>query len=194
MLVYNTRMNYYFVDYENIGAEGLNGIKNLGDNNTVFIFYSRNADKITFDIHNQINASEAAIHYYKVEAGHKNALDFQLASYLGYVIRENLEGECSYFIVSKDTGFTTLLTFWKKQNVSIEIVADLTGQKVQLSPAELEQEIASLTNDTKNAHKIAEIIRTSKTKQDVNNALTKNFPGTKIYSMIKPLIEDKESS
>ena len=103
-------MNYYFVDYENVGSDGLNGIRELDENNAVFIFYSKNADKITFDIHMQINESKAEIRYFKAETGQKNALDFQLSSYMGYVIKENenAEKEAEYFIVSKDNGFNAL--------------------------------------------------------------------------------------
>ncbi|MBQ4470520.1 MAG: hypothetical protein II917_10350, partial [Synergistaceae bacterium] len=104
-------MNYYFIDYENTGPEGLTGIEKLDGENTLFIFYSTNADKITFDIHIKLNKSEAAIKYYKVKAGQKNALDFQLASYLGFIIKENSESQCKYFIVSKDNGFSSLLSF-----------------------------------------------------------------------------------
>jgi len=74
-------MKYFFVDYENVGSDGLNGIDKLDGENTVFIFYTQNADKISFDIHVQLNETLATIQYFKVGTGQKNSLDFQLSSY-----------------------------------------------------------------------------------------------------------------
>ena len=129
MYMYNVCMNYYFVDYENTNTDGLKGISGLDENNSVHIFYTVNADKITFGLHRRLNMSKAELRYHKVEAGQKNALDFQLASYLGYIIRENLENESHYIIVSKDTGFNSLITFWKKYRITVELVDDIASGK-----------------------------------------------------------------
>lgn len=118
-------MKYYFIDYENVGSDGLNGINTLDDNNSVYIFYSRNADKITFDIHMQLNETKASVTYHKVEAGHKNALDFQMSSYMGYVIHQDTGAE--YFIVSKDNGFNALLSFWEKFNVKLSVIRNISA-------------------------------------------------------------------
>ncbi|MBQ9403999.1 MAG: hypothetical protein IJU15_03355 [Synergistaceae bacterium] len=193
-------MNYYFIDYENTGPEGLTGIEKLDGENTLFIFYSTNADKITFDIHIKLNKSEAAIKYYKVKAGQKNALDFQLASYLGFIIKENSESQCKYFIVSKDNGFSSLLSFWKERGVNLELIINTTGQSLQ-APAsaakELEQKVSELLNDSVNSAAIANIITSYKTKQGINNALVKLFQskkGGEIYKAIKTLIADKKGN
>ena len=96
-------MAIYLVDFENIGYNGLKGIEKLPEGDQVHLFYSSNADKLTFDIHLCINASKARVFYYKVETGAKNALDFQLATYLGSLTAANPDE--NYFIVSNDDGF-----------------------------------------------------------------------------------------
>ena len=50
-------MAIYLVDFENIGYNGLKGIEKLPEGDQVHLFYSSNADKLTFDIHLCINAS-----------------------------------------------------------------------------------------------------------------------------------------
>ena len=64
-------MAIYLVDFENIGYNGLKGIEKLPEGDQVHLFYSSNADKLTFDIHLCINASKARVFYYKVETGAK---------------------------------------------------------------------------------------------------------------------------
>lgn len=111
-------MAIYLVDFENIGYNGLKGIEKLPEGDQVHLFYSSNADKLTFDIHLCINASKARIFYYKVETGAKNALDFQLATYLGSLTAQNPDE--NYFIVSNDDGFHYIIQFWKQRGVDIQ--------------------------------------------------------------------------
>ena len=119
-------MEYYFVDYENVNAAGLNGIVRLTEEDVVVIFYSENANTMTFGLHRRINASRAQIRFQKVLSGSRNALDFQLSSYLGYVICENAGKETTYYVVSRDRGYEVLTKYWKHQNVDVVIVSDLS--------------------------------------------------------------------
>jgi len=66
-----------------------------------------------------------------VAVGTKNALDFQLATYLGYLICEQQkEGiHPDYFIVTKDNGFTSLMVYWKAQGVPVRITRNLLWGK-----------------------------------------------------------------
>ncbi len=79
-------MAYYLIDFENVKSRGMEGVELLAEEDTVCIFYSDNADSMTFDLHRKLNETKAQIIYHKVAVGTKNALDFQLATYLGYLI------------------------------------------------------------------------------------------------------------
>ena len=81
-------MAYYLIDFENVKSRGMEGVELLTEEDTVCIFYSDNADSMTFDLHRKLNETKANIIYHKVAVGTKNALDFQLATYLGYLICE----------------------------------------------------------------------------------------------------------
>ena len=76
-------MSYYLIDFENVKSRGMEGVELLTEEDTVCIFYSDNADSMTFDLHRKLNETKAHIIYHKVAVGTKNALDFQLAKYLG---------------------------------------------------------------------------------------------------------------
>ena len=124
-------MAYYLIDFENVKSRGMEGVELLTEEDTVCIFYSDNADSMTFDLHRKLNETKADIIYHKVAVGIKNALDFQLATYLGYLICEQQrEGiHPNYFIVTKDNGFTSLMVYWKAQGVPVRIIRNLLWGK-----------------------------------------------------------------
>lgn len=191
-------MNYYLVDYENVTTHGLDGITMLSPEDVVCIFYSENADRITFGLHRRLNEAAAKIIYQEVEVGTKNALDFQLASYLGYIIHENKEKEVSYFIVTKDQGFSSLVHYWKKQKIDISLVIDLSGKNEETIQSELKSRVEQLIADKEEVNIVVKLIQQYKTKQGLNNALMKQFPSkdnkkaSEIYTAIKPLIAGKK--
>lgn len=126
-------MAYYLIDFENVKSRGMEGVELLSEEDTVCIFYSDNADSMTFDLHQKLNETKAEIMYHKVAVGTKNALDFQLATYLGYLICEKQQEGIhpNYFIVTKDNGFNSLLGYWKTQGVPVRIIHNLLWGKNQ---------------------------------------------------------------
>lgn len=191
-------MNYYLVDYENVKTQGLNGVNKLPEDDVVCIFYSENADNLSFGLHRRLNETTARIEYQKVDVGKKNALDFQLSSFLGYIIHKYEDKPYDYYIVTKDKGFESLVNYWKKKKVKVSLVVDVAKQSEQSLQNELERQVADLIKDKSEASTIAKMIRQYKTKQGLNNALMKKYPSkdnkksSEIYSAIKPLINDKK--
>ena len=190
-------MNYYLVDYENVNKAGLNGVSKLSKDDVVWIFYTENADSISFGLHKRLNESQATINYKKVQKGTKNALDFQLSSFLGYLIKENENTNYNYYIVSKDKGFNSLIEFWNKK-ISINLVINVAKENEQAKQDELIKSVDELIKNSDDALIVARIIQKYKTKSGINNALMKEFPSknnqesSKIYNAIKPLIADKK--
>ncbi|MDD4200226.1 MAG: PIN domain-containing protein [Eubacteriales bacterium] len=196
-------MKYFLVDYENVKKDGLDGVVGLDKDDVVTIFYSKNAESMNFGLHRRLNEATAAgktIQYQKVEVGEKNALDFQLASFLGYIIKENevSKKKYDYYIVTNDKGFTSLVNYWKRRNVNVEIVVDLTWANEKKVIDELKEQLAKALSNKTGLDQVASIIKNYKTKQGIHNALIKAFPGkdnktaSEIYNEIKPLIADKK--
>lgn len=132
-------MAVYLIDYENVNTDGLNGISRLSAEDTVIIFYSENADRMTFGLHRRLNESKATIDIRKVDVGGSNALDFQLGTYLGYLIALNREEQ--YCIVSNDRGYNHVANFWSKQKVKVQVVSEISSVKAE--QARLEQQRAA---------------------------------------------------
>ena len=100
-------LRYFFVDYENVNKEGLNGIEELKKKDCVRIYYSDSAKAITFDLHLKINDSKARFKYYKIEMPIKNAIDCQILFDLKDLTMENKSAQ--YFIVSNDTDLKIMI-------------------------------------------------------------------------------------
>lgn len=105
-------MTVYLVDFENVRSEGLKGVEQLSSEDKVVIFYSKNADAITFDVHTLLSKSSAEIETYRILRGGHNSLDFQLSTYLGYLVMENSYKEI--VIISRDKGFLCVTNFWEE--------------------------------------------------------------------------------
>lgn len=189
-------MTYYLIDYENVKTHGLDGISGLGREDSVCLFYSENADTLTFGLHRRLSEAKAEIQYQKVETGTKNALDFQLSSYLGYLISENRDRNARFYIVTKDKGFGALVSYWSRRDVPVKIVMDLAGRDEDKEKDELNDQVSKVVNDKTAVPTVVKIIQQYKTKQGINNALLKEFKDNKraseIYTAIKPLITDKK--
>lgn len=110
-------MNYYFVDYENVKDEGLGGVEFLDENDRVIVFYSQQACNLSFERHLEIMKSPAAFEYLRIGRTGKNYLDFQLSTYLGYLIAS--EEPEQIVIVTRDTGYDSVVDFWRARDVRI---------------------------------------------------------------------------
>ena len=105
-------MSVFLIDFENVHSPGLSGIDKLSEKDTVYIFYSANSDSLSFQAHQAIMASNADIHYMSVSSGMKNALDFHLDSFLGYLVA--VSPDRSFVIISADNGYSSVKSFWSK--------------------------------------------------------------------------------
>ena len=186
-------MAIYLIDFENVHSDGLKGIEQLAENDICYVFYSEHAGVLTFNIHKKIIDSKAKIYYVEAQVGMKNALDFQLVSYLGYMIRENQEA--SYCVISNDRAFALVADFWKKKGVEVACAVSLAAAVRLKENEKIASRLASLLSDKKEREFVAKCIEELSTKQGINNRIAKKYGTTRageIYKLIKPLIADKK--
>ena len=174
-------MAYYLIDFEKVKSRGMEGVELLAEEDTVCIFYSDTADSMTIDLHRKLDETKAQIIYNKLAVGTKNALDFQLATYLGYLIceqqREGIHPD--YFIVTKDNGFTSLMVYWKAQGVPVRITRNLlwgknpTAEQNPAAEENAEEITGSVEQESVQALlsvKEAEPVAAGSTEQETENA------------------------
>ncbi|HET6786166.1 MAG TPA: PIN domain-containing protein [Erysipelotrichaceae bacterium] len=193
-------MSIFLVDYENVHSNGFNGINQLSENDLIIVFYTKEVKQIPIDLHLKLQNAKAKIEYLKAENGRKNALDFQLTSYLGYLISKNSNE--SYYIVSNDQGYKVLTSFWSENNIlvksKVSLVTDLSLKVEKDVQAQFKQKVQLALKDSAYSEKLNEIlsiIDKYKTKQGINNALVKEFESKKageVYKLIKPLLTNKK--
>lgn len=199
-------MNYYLIDFENIHSEGLEKLKDIKSNDTIIIFYSDSCKNISLDNLSPILNKQVSYKSFKVSIGTKNALDFQLASYLGYLISK--EPSANYYIVSNDKGFDCLLDYWEKFSINVEKIKTQAQvivpapikkkNKVKTSDLASIEEINNLLSSEEKPEKVLKIINQYKTKLAINNGLAKEFKDGKIvstiYKKLKPLLKEKNKT
>ena len=209
-------MNYFLIDYENVHVAGFEGVTKLTDNDCVVIFYSENADTMTFDLHIKINESKANFQLQKVAVKEKNALDFQLCTYLGFLSRDKLTDDATdknfYYVVSNDKGYSVLPEYLKKFGIDVRLVSNVAKDEVKVTPpppkpqvvqvqpakpaGELEKALSKVLNNSADIPEVVKNINALKTRTDVNNYLGQKFnspqKGGEIYRAIKPFISDKK--
>ena len=108
----------YMVDSENVGTKWIPYLKeNIKKTDRVFLFYTDKSPTIPCGKLNDLTLfihQIQSIHCYNKTA---NALDFQLCSYLGYLIRGG--SKSSYCILTNDKGFDAAVSFWAEKGIKI---------------------------------------------------------------------------
>lgn len=195
------KTRFFLVDYENVHTAGLEGIKKLSEADTVYIFYSENADSLTFETLRLLSDSKAKIEYIKVKTDGQNALDFQLSSFLGYLLGQNEDARC--YIVSRDRGFSNVQIFWYGQGRRIRLIPCIAERKRNpLKRADVERVLEELENFTpEEKQTITDVVwerlkdgspHLAHIKVGINNALMQQFGNEKtkvIFGVIRPLIK-----
>ena len=201
-------MGIYLVDYENVHNDGVTDIKKLSASDRVVIFYGDSIKSIPFETHVEMMASKATIEYIETHKVAKNYLDFQLATYLGFLIGKGEKGPV--YIISQDTGFDSIVDFWRGRNIeafrqpsiaSPSTPKDVSSKKGTSAKKKLPEAIrkkirTELKDEKLPAGKYTSIykaVEESENKLALNNALVKTFDtsiGSRIYNHIKKIYED----
>lgn len=102
-------MKCFLIDYENVHEDGLKQL-NATSEDTIYLFYTKNAAKIGLDALAEISARICVI---RVAAG-KQSLDMHLISYLGYMLSKHGK-DAEYVVVSNDTDFDGVISHWSRE-------------------------------------------------------------------------------
>ncbi|MBQ9867871.1 MAG: hypothetical protein IJM34_12710 [Lachnospiraceae bacterium] len=110
-------MTIYLIDFENVSIGGLKGASELGQNDLVFLFSSKNAARLTTATLATFNSTTLKFVEVPVK---KQSLDMHLVSYLGYLIGTT-DAE-HFIIISNDHDYDNIMAFWRAngRNVTVE--------------------------------------------------------------------------
>ncbi len=183
---------YFLVDYENVQMHGLVGLSKLTETDAVTVYFSKNADSMSFELHMALNECPARVDFQKVETGVKNALDFQLSSQLGFIINRNIAAnnkKAKYYIISGDNGFSCLSSFWKQFDADVEIVRSINFAVDPPQRGEYAGVLSAFTLTEEDEAIVFDCLTRCKTNYDLHNTLQKQMSSpqlaTEIYRAVK---------
>ena len=112
------RGTLFLVDFENVHDEGLEGVDSIRAIDHVIIFYGPLIKSISLEAHLAMGRSIGYVEPLRTSRTAKNYLDFQLSTYLGYLIAQDKYENVR--IISKDTGFDSVVDFWTGRGIDIK--------------------------------------------------------------------------
>ena len=110
---------FYLVDTENVGSVWVDLIPTMAKQDCLLLFYTVNSSGISYEDLLKLAGQEQKYQMIQCFTG-RNGLDFQLVSYLGYLIKSNAKAE--YIIISNDIGYDAVVRFWNAKDISVSRV------------------------------------------------------------------------
>jgi hypothetical protein len=114
----------YLVDTENVNSTWKELLPELTKNDRLILFYTANSPHISYADMGFIIQYPDSFEMMECYTGN-NGLDFQLVSYLGFLLKTAAKTE--YIIVSNDTGYDSVIRFWNDRE---RIVSRLTSAQL----------------------------------------------------------------
>lgn len=124
----------YLIDTENVKSEWKILLDKGTKKDRLLIFYTENSPNVSFADFSNLVKYPVKYEMIPCYLG-KNGLDFQLVSFLGYLLRKNPFRE--YVIVSNDTGFDTVVYFWAAKGKKVNRIStnELHNLKMENKPS-----------------------------------------------------------
>ena len=139
-------LKVYLVDTENVASSWMSLLDIVEPHDKLYLFYTDYSTILTYSNLELILPRAKQIIPIHCERVGKNSLDFELVSYLGYLINEDNDAE--YIIYSNDKGFQAVSLFWEKRNVLVRCmsVEKLTDTLVRQKTLEDNNQVESITD------------------------------------------------
>ena len=186
--------NIYFIDYENVGPRGLNGIDKLTSADEVYFFHFTGTGDVKFDNLHNLAISKAKTQIIRLSTHDKNAMDFQIVAMMGLLVGKH-EEKAVYNIVSNDKGYLSAVECLKNtisQKLKINTIPTICGKR---DPEAIEEVIKKTLGGKCNPKFINRTITAFKNAanlQDLHESLQKSVSRDfdTIYKCIKPLYRE----
>jgi len=180
----------YLIDKENTGNRFLNGIEKLKNEDIVVVFHYEQAGSINQVVLSALANTRASVQIRKMNTHTKNAMDFQICTYLGYLYGK-YQNKAKYHIISNDKGYEAAVEFLKTHidpTIDINIMPSIGHEKMVKNIQE--NPIRTILNSYSNkvVNKVLQGIKTTADINDFHTFLQKNLNRDcqNIYKLVKP--------
>ena len=106
----------YLVDTENVGAVWKHLFELAANTDDILLFYTENTPFLSYNDLDFVLSYKDRFTMIKCYTGN-NALDFQLVSYLGFLMKTGAKTQ--YIIISNDTGYDAMIRFWSDRERNV---------------------------------------------------------------------------
>lgn len=182
----------FFIDKENTGSRFLKGLNGLTKNDMLVIFHYEQAGNIRPEVLLALSKTKASIEIIRMNTHTKNAMDFQICTYMGYMY--NLyKRTAEYYIVSDDKGYQACIEFIKTHIDPKAIIGQVnSNMSLQETKETLVDDLLKDKYQRKVINKIKKGLLQSKDKGEFHNYLQKNLNNDfeQIYLLLKPMFSE----
>lgn len=189
---------HYLIDSENLKRDWMISILSHSSNCHYHIFFTKNSPPMPLDVVKAMMEKASHLDFITCCTG-PNALDFQLVSWMGYMLGTNPNDH--YIIVSGDTGFDSVIHFWKERGISISRIQDISSpQPTKKNISELATLCSAALSGSISKKDIDQTVtlienilssQTSNYKSKIHTKLVQTFDqkkGSMIYNTCKSII------
>ena len=113
-----TAIKYYLVDSENVNDNWLMLFDMIDETDNIIVFYTKNSPHMSYPSVIRLLKINRTIKFEECFEGN-NALDFQLISYMGYLMKNSDIENSEFIVMSNDTGFDSAINFWKSKGFHV---------------------------------------------------------------------------
>ncbi|MCB1704862.1 MAG: hypothetical protein KDI17_08365 [Halioglobus sp.] len=176
--------NYVLIDFENVQPSNLGILRQHPFK--VIVFVGANQAKVPLDLAMAMQTLGDAAQYIKIAGSGKNALDFHIAFYIGELAAK--EADAYFHIISRDTGFDTLIKHLKTRGIKIQRERDLAEiPVVRMSTAtstedKLEAIVKNLAGRGQSRPRKVKTLSNT-----INSLFTEKLPEPKLCAIVKEL-------
>lgn len=145
-------IKHYLVDSENVNDNWLMLLDMAEPEDEIVVFYTKNSPHMSYSSVIRLLESDRKVKFEECHEGN-NGLDFQLISYMGFMMKEDEADGDEYIIMSNDTGFDAAVNFWKDRNfpvkrINVNYCKQHSRQKISdTSDESVENDAASASQD-----------------------------------------------
>jgi hypothetical protein len=126
------KTNFVLIDFENVQPKNLGVLE--GRSFKIKVFTGANQSKAPMEMVRALQPFGSDAEYVAIAGSGKNSLDFHITYYMGRLAAENPGS--SFYVISKDKGFDSLIKHIKAQGVSCQrssTVAEIPGVRTSSS-------------------------------------------------------------
>lgn len=124
----------YFVDSENVGDSWIDLLDTASEEDEILVFYTEKSPNMKYNDLIKLKQAPREVTFMECCAGN-DALDFQLSTELGYQVHDI--GDTEFIIVSNDTGYDAVVTYWRDRRIKIKRILGKTCSHIQHSQGEI---------------------------------------------------------